>query len=106
MLPAEPTPTRLDAERYFALAARGDLGPDDRVELLEGVVVSMPPQGSAQANAIARITALLVPSIGTRGVVRVRLRWAETRPARRGERVPLAALPGLSLAVDEMLPRR
>ena len=33
-------------------------------------------------------------------------RWATVRPASRGERIPLLALPGLSLAVDEMLPRR
>jgi Uma2 family endonuclease len=189
MLPAEPAPTRLDAEQYFALVERGDLRPDDRVELLEGVVVSMSPQGSPHANAIARITALLVPLVGTRGVVRVQCsfragrynvpepdfavvpgpferwehvhpsealliievadsslptdrlskasiyaaaaipqyvvvnlrgdrvetfagpepaqaQWAERRPAFRGEHVALVALPGLSLAVDAMLPRR
>ena len=71
MRPAEPAPTRLDAERYFALVARGDIRPDDRVELLEGVVVSMSPQGSPHANAIARITAVLVPMVGSRGIVRV-----------------------------------
>jgi Uma2 family endonuclease len=71
MMPAEPAPTRFDAEQYFALVDRGDLRPDDRVELLEGVVVSMSPQGSPHANAIARINALLVPLVGTRGVVRV-----------------------------------
>ena len=189
MLPSEPAPTRLDAEQYFALIDRGDLRPDDRVELLEGVVVSMSPQGSPHANAIARITALLVPLVGTRGVVGVqcsfragrynvpepdfavvsgplerwehghpseallivevsdsslptdrpskaaiyaatgvpqylvanlrgdrietftqpdptRATWRERRPAFRGEDVPLVALPGLSLAVDAMLPRR
>jgi hypothetical protein len=41
------------------------------VELLEGVVVSMSAQGSPHANAIARVKALLVPLVGTRGVVRV-----------------------------------
>ena len=71
MLPAEPAPTRLDAEQYFALVDRGEIRPDDRVELLEGVVVSMAPQGSSHANAIARINALLVPLVGERGVVRV-----------------------------------
>jgi Uma2 family endonuclease len=189
VLPAEPTPTRLDAEQYFALVARGEIRPDDRVELLEGVVVSMSPQGSPHANAIARITALLVPLVGARGVVRVQCsfragrynvpepdfavvpgplerwehthpseallivevsdsslptdrlskaaiyaaagvpqylvvnlpgdrietfaepsrseaRWAHVRPAFRGERIAVAALPGVSLAVDEMLPRR
>jgi Uma2 family endonuclease len=70
MLPAEP-PTRLDGEQYFALVERGDIRPDDRVELLEGVVVSMAPQAPPHANAMARIGALLVPLVGERGVVRV-----------------------------------
>jgi Uma2 family endonuclease len=188
MLPADPAPTRLDTEQYFALVERGDLRPDDRVELLEGVVVSMSPQGSPHANAIARITALLVPLIGSRGIVRVqcsfragrynvpepdfavvpgplerwehehpseallvievavhslptdrlskaaiyaaagvpqylvvnlpgdrietfsdpdprRARWSRMRPAARGERIELVALPGLSLTVDDLLPR-
>lgn len=189
MLPAEPAPTRLDAEQYFALVDRGELGPEDRVELLEGVVVSMAAQGSPHANAISRITALLVPLVGSRGVVRVqcsfragrynvpepdfavvpgpierwegehpseallvievsdtslptdrlskaaiyaavgvpqylivnlpgdrietfagpvpeRASWTLARPAFRGEEIPLVALPGLSLTVDAMLPRR
>ena len=188
MLPAEPAPIRLDAERYFALVSEGALRPDDRVELLEGVVVSMAPQGALHANTIARITALLVPLVGARGVVRVqcsfragrynvpepdvavvpgplerwehehpseallvvevadtslptdrlskaaiyaaagvpqylvvnlpddrietfagplpeRATWSAVRPAFRGERIDLAALPGLSLAVDALLPR-
>ena len=67
-VPAEPAPTRLDAEQYFALVDRGDIDPDDRVELLEGVVVSMVPQGSPHANAIARITALLVPLVVALGI--------------------------------------
>jgi Uma2 family endonuclease len=188
MLPTEPAPTRLDAEQYFALVARGDLRPDDRVELLEGVVVSMAAQGSPHANAISRITALLVPLVGARAVVRVqcsfragrynvpepdfavvpgplerwehehpnealliievsdsslptdrlskaaiyaaagvpqylvvnlpggrvetfagpepaRAGWADARPALRGEQIGLVALPGLSLAVGDLLPR-
>jgi Uma2 family endonuclease len=189
MLPADPAPTRLDAEQYFDLVERGDLRPDDRVELLEGVVVSMSPQGSPHANAIARITALLVPLVGSRGIVRVQCsfragpynvpepdfavvpgplerwehehpseallvievaawslptdrlskaaiyaaaavpqylvvnlpgdrvetfagpepevaRWTRARPASRGDRIELVALPGLSIAVDDLLPSR
>jgi len=188
MLPAEPAPPRLDAEQYFALVDRGEIRPDDRVELLEGVVVSMAPQVPPHANAIARITVLLVPLVGTRGVVRVQCsfragrynvaepdfavvpgplerwehqhpneallmievsesslptdrlskaaiyaaagvaqylvvslpgdrvetfagperalaRWTDVRPAFRGERIALGAFAGLSLAVDELLPR-
>src|SRR3989442_11766782 len=37
--PSEPAaPTRMTVERYFALVDEGLLEPDDRVELLEGVV--------------------------------------------------------------------
>jgi hypothetical protein len=32
--------------------------------------------------------------------------WSETRPAFRGESIPLVAFPGLSLPVDGMLPHR
>lgn len=188
MTPAESAPTRLDAEQYFALVDQGILRPDDRVELLEGVVVSMAPQGSPHANAIARITALLVPLVVGRGIVRVqcsfragrwsvpepdfavvpgplerwehqhpdeaflvvevsdsslptdrlskaaiyaaagvpqylvvnlpgdrietfsgptpsRARWSLVGTAHRGEHIPLVALPGLSLGVDDLLPR-
>ena len=188
MLPVEPTPTRLDAEQYAALIARGEIRPDDRVELLEGVVVSMAPQGSPHANAIARINRVLILLVGSRAVVRVQssfragrynvpepdfaivpgplerwehqhpaealliievsdsslptdrlskaaiyaaagvaqyvvvnlpgdrvevfhgpepgvARWTDVRPAYRGERIELVALPGLSLLVEELLPR-
>lgn len=69
--PVEPAPTRLDAEQYAALVTEGVLCREDRVELLEGVVVSMAVQGSPHANAVARINAILVPLVGTRGIVRV-----------------------------------
>lgn len=188
MTPAAPAPTRLDADQYFALVDQGVLGPDDRVELLEGVVVSMAPQGARHSGSIAQITTLLVPLVGSRGVVRVHLplhagpwsvpepdfavvegpverwyaeqpraalvvievadtslptdrlskaaiyaaaavpqylivnlpahgvdvftvpepsraRWSVVQHARPGERIPLVALPGLSLAVDDLLPR-
>lgn len=67
MTPAEPAPTRLDAQQYFALVDQGLLAPDDRVELLEGVVVSRAAQGTRHSGSIARITTLLVPLVGNRG---------------------------------------
>jgi hypothetical protein len=50
-LPA-PTPA-FTVERYFALVDEGVLDPDDRVELLEGVVVSTAPQTRAHAPGSA-----------------------------------------------------
>jgi len=42
--PTEPAPPgRFTVEQYFALVDEGVLSPDDRVELLEGVVVARRP---------------------------------------------------------------
>ena len=97
MLPVEPTTTRLDAEQCAALIARGEIRPDDRVELLEGVVASMAPPGSPHANAIARIN--------FRDPEPRAARWMDVRPAYRGERIDLAAPPGLFLSIEDPLPR-
>src|SRR2546427_824072 len=43
------------AERYLALVDEGVLGPDDRVELLEGVIVSMAPQNVPHAAGGVRV---------------------------------------------------
>src|SRR5438132_11876317 len=186
---AAPPGTRLTSERYFALIDEGVLGPDDKVELLEGVVVAMAPEGprhevaidkTAEAlrlavagRAVVRVqhsvhasarsvpepdiavvpgrhddyararprTALLVVEVSDSSLTRDRLRKApvyaaagipeywilnlrddvveifrspdraaarhtETRVAHRGERLELVALPGASVAVDDLLPRR
>jgi Uma2 family endonuclease len=67
---AEP---RYTAERYLALVEAGVLGPDDRVELLEGVIVAMTPQNPPHAAAIRRIDDALRDAIGKRAVVSVQL---------------------------------
>jgi Uma2 family endonuclease len=58
------------AERYFALVDEGVLQPDDRVELLEGVVVAMPPQSPSHAGYTALIAHRLWELVGTRAFVR------------------------------------
>ena len=73
MSPAESAPTRLTADEYFGLVERGQLRASDRVELLEGVVVSMPPQNPPHAGGIGRITELLVTRLLGRATVRVQL---------------------------------
>ena len=186
---AAPPGTRLTSERYFALIDEGVLGPDDKVELLEGVVVAMAPEGprhevaidkTAEAlrlavagRAVVRVqhsvhagarsvpepdvavvagrhddyvrarpkTALLVVEVAKSSLVRDRrrkariyatadipeywivnlradvvevsrspdreaARYTETRIARRGERLEMVALPGASVAVDDLLPGR
>ena len=58
------------AERYFALADEGVLQPDDRVELLEGVIVAMPPQSPSHAGYAALVTRVLGTHVGNRAAVR------------------------------------
>jgi Uma2 family endonuclease len=64
---------RLTSERYLRLVEEGVLGPDDRVELLEGVVVAMPPRGPRHAAGVSRVNTALVRAVGERAVVRPQL---------------------------------
>jgi Uma2 family endonuclease len=71
--PSIPSAGDLTVERYFALAAQGAFEPDERVELLEGVVVPMAPQSPPHASGITSVDYALRPLIGDRGVVRIQL---------------------------------
>lgn len=57
-------------EQYYALAACGVLAPDDRVELLDGLVVAMPPTSPLHDNAVHRVLYLLLQRLGFGVVVR------------------------------------
>ena len=72
--PMEPrADTRVTVERYFALVGEGVLRPDDRVELLEGVVVSMSPQNAPHASGVQFAMETLLVAVGRRAVVRVQM---------------------------------
>jgi len=60
-------------ESYFGLVTSGDLAADDRVELLEGVIVAEPPQEPRHASAIMRLDEAVRAAMGKRAVVRVQL---------------------------------
>jgi Uma2 family endonuclease len=60
-------------ERYFRLVDEGVLEPEDRVELLEGVVVAMAPQNSPHASGVSRVSRTLMRAIGERAVIRTQL---------------------------------
>lgn len=59
-VPAPTTPGAADgrytAEEYLRLVDEGVLGPDDRVELLEGVVVAMAYRRSLATGLLVRAT--------------------------------------------------
>jgi Uma2 family endonuclease len=74
LAPTDPVaPALWTAEQYLALVDEGVLGPDDRVELLEGVIVSMAPHDVPHAAGVCRADYALHRAVGDRAVVRVQL---------------------------------
>src|SRR5262245_53014534 len=70
--PEEPADlTRFTVERYLTLVDEGVLEPDDRVELLEGVVVAMSPRNPRHDTGITLVADALHEAVGRRAVVRV-----------------------------------
>lgn len=67
------------AREYLGLAARGVLGEDDHVELLEGVIVAGEPQNPAHASGVWRTQRLLERALGDRAIVRVQLDFVAGR---------------------------
>jgi len=63
-LPVHP----LTADDVDAMVEADILGGDDRVELLDGVLVEMSPHGPAHAAAIRRLTVLLAPVAANAGL--------------------------------------
>jgi Uma2 family endonuclease len=66
-----PTTRKLTVDAYHALGETGHLGPEDRVELIEGEIIDMAPIGGAHMGVVNRLTRLLVNVVGDRGVVSI-----------------------------------
>jgi len=62
---------RQTVQDYHRLGAAGVLGKDDRVELLDGLLVDLSPISPRHAYVIDLLAKLLVPAVGDRGRVRV-----------------------------------
>ena len=73
MASSELAAGRITSERYWRLVDEGVISPDDRVELLEGVIVSMSPQDPPHAFAVGNLTRLLIAAVGDDAAVRVQL---------------------------------
>ena len=66
----QPQPRLFTIDDYFAMADAGILGPEERVELIDGVVITMPPIGNPHNASVDKSNRNLVISVGTRGIVR------------------------------------
>ncbi len=76
---------RFTVEDYHRMTEVGILGPDDRVELIDGEIVRERPVKSPHAAHVDRLTSLLVPRAARRFLVRIQSsvqldRYSEPRP--------------------------
>src|SRR5438046_10737597 len=72
--PTDPAaPPRWTTEQYLRLVDEGVLAPDDKVELLEGVIVAMPPSKARHASRIVRLSYALFGAVGDCAVGRIQL---------------------------------
>ncbi len=56
---------------YYAMVEAGILGEDDRVELIEGEIITMAPPGLPHSSGVDRLTMLFAPPLAGRAIVRV-----------------------------------
>src|SRR5437016_10007262 len=67
----EVTKKLFTVDEYYRLAAAGILGPEDRVELIDGEIIQMSPIGDRHAGNVNRGTRLFVAAFAARAVVSV-----------------------------------
>lgn len=65
-----PRRHRITVEHYYRMAEAGLFAPDERVELVDGEIVDMPPIGSRHAATAAQLADLLTAAVGNHAMVR------------------------------------
>lgn len=66
-----PPKRRFTAEEYHRPGEIGILKPDERVELIEGEVITMVPMGSVHASTVRSLNELLMARVHGRAIVSV-----------------------------------
>jgi Uma2 family endonuclease len=79
-----PVPYRFTREEYYRMGEAG-LFLDKRVELLDGEIITMPPQNPPHAGGLTRIPSVLMRLLGTAVAIRIQLPivlddWSEPEP--------------------------
>ena len=62
---------RHSVDEYHRMAETGILKPDERVELIEGEIIDMPPIGTDHSAVVKRLNAMFMRNIGTTAIVSV-----------------------------------
>jgi Uma2 family endonuclease len=78
--PGPPVPRLFSVDEYYAMAQAGILQPDERTELLEGVIFCMAAMGSRHAARVTRFGYRLIAAFMGRALVRIQA------PIHMGER--------------------
>ena len=66
-----PTRRRFTVDEYYAMAKAGILTEKDKVELLDGDIIAMPPIGQWHSGHVNRFTRMLLPPLLERAVVSI-----------------------------------
>ena len=98
------SPGRYTVEEYIGLIYDGVLGPDDRVELLEGVIVPMSPHDVPHAAGVTRAHEAVRNAVAGRAVVRCQLTFLAGRGSAPEPDVLVA--PGTLADYDHQHPHR
>jgi Uma2 family endonuclease len=62
---------QITVDEYYRMGKVGLIGPDERVELIEGEIIDMAPIGSDHASFVIQLTNLLVTAVKDKGFVSV-----------------------------------
>jgi len=65
----EITKKLFTVDEYYRMAEAGILGPEDRVELIDGEIIQMSPIGHRHMGCVNRAVRLFIESVGRRAVV-------------------------------------
>jgi Uma2 family endonuclease len=74
-----PRRHRITVEHFYRMAEAGLFAEDERVELVDGEVIDVPPMGHAHAGVLDYLAKMIMSSVGARAIVRQQL------PLRLGE---------------------
>jgi Uma2 family endonuclease len=70
-MPSEPRPRLFTVDEYYKMAEVGILRPDERVQLIEGKIIEMPPSGSEHADLVDSIAERFGDRLRPRARIRV-----------------------------------
>jgi Uma2 family endonuclease len=61
----------LTAKEYFAMSECGIFSPDERIELLDGLIVAMTPQSPWHASTVSQVHSVLQRNLGPQRYIRI-----------------------------------